>query len=149
MGKSSNKNPSRSQKKVRSVQDKETRAAADRYARAMNQSLPTDHRWLLRSGDSLQDISRASAWMDIHSSIGLAPVQARTALKHPSPDHAVVLLDGKVPRTIRETASTANLYSRMCEFEALALAARQEDAQIFMELEKRGAWTYTHEATDS
>ena len=124
--------------KVRTEKDKRTRAAADRYARATDLSLPASHRWLLGATDSHEDTSRASKSMEIAADHGLDAVKCMAAATNWCPEQAVIQLEGKVDREAMSTLPSDVLYMRMCEFEALALSARTQVAFLYQELSRRG-----------
>ena len=139
-GKASSKLVRTKSAKIRTQKDMQTRAAADRYARATQRPLPASHRWLLRTDASFEDISRASASLEVEEDYGLVAVRGMAAATYWFPDRALVQLDGQVDPSTMSTLPNDVLYVRMSEFEALAEAARAQVELLFEELRRRNAF---------
>ena len=125
---------------IRTDHDKQTRAAADRYKRAMDEPLDGDHRWMLRSSSSFQDIFDASRLSHFAMASGIPALQVKVAAYAAVPGHALVddagAMDGF--HSIPDLA----LYLRMCELETLRLYCSHQVAVLFQELNQRKFWIF-------
>ena len=128
---------------VRTDHDKEMRAAADRYKRAMSEQLDGDHRWMLRSSSSFQDIQDASKLRHFALDSGIPALQVRVAAFAAVPGHALVD-DAGAMGCFRSVPDLA-LYLRMCELETLRMYCSNSVAVLYQELNQRNFWTFREE----
>ena len=132
----------------RGTLDMKRRAVSARLSRACGQSVPKGHRWMLDFQDAgLEQILQASEKLLSMKEQGLEAVSARVLSTGLEPHERHVQLLG-APESLADKPELS-LYSQLCDWMALAQAAKAQASRFFAELEARDFFVPVEIDTDS